>query len=119
MHTRIKIAHEFHIEKKGQTHVDNNMIRSDGYNFVDIELALTADNIAKYLQTDEKSMSTLWRMLIDKAEGRVNNVVPETVVVVTPGLVVAPPTPPEKIEVVPLVNKTKPRGRPKQKKEQV
>ncbi len=94
--TRIKIAREFGIEKKGQTHVEDNKVKSDGYHLVDIEKNLNVDSIKGYLETNETSMSVLWTMLIDKMEGRMK--VPDTVIIVTKGLEVAP----QPLEVKPI-----------------
>lgn len=68
--TRVKIAEEFHIEKKGPTEVFNNEIKSDGYSLKDIENILTLKAIQDYLDVDETDHEILFGYLIDKVEGR-------------------------------------------------
>jgi hypothetical protein len=62
--TRIKIASDFGIIKKGSTHVVDNKIQSDGYVISEVEEALTVPALQKYLNTDETDMSILWSMLV-------------------------------------------------------
>ncbi len=69
--TRQKIAHEFGIKKTGPTHVNNNMVQSDGYELKDIESKLIVNNLQTYLLSDESDISKLWTMMVDKIEGRV------------------------------------------------
>lgn len=68
--TRIKIAGQFNIQKRGSTEVVDNHIKSDGYNIKEIEEALNIDAIQNYLGVQETDMMTLWMWLIDKIEGR-------------------------------------------------
>lgn len=68
--TRIKIASQFNIQKKGPTEVFDNQIKSDGYLIKDVEEALNIDAIQAYIGTQETDMMTLWLWLIDKVEGR-------------------------------------------------
>lgn len=68
--TRVQIATAFGIAKIGPTHVVNNTIASDGFNFKDIERTFTVENLQEYLATKEKDFDTLWKLLVDKTEGR-------------------------------------------------
>lgn len=49
INTRHEIARIFNITKHGSTHVQDNIIVSDGYNIREIEKALTVQNIQDYL----------------------------------------------------------------------
>lgn len=69
--TRIKIASDFNIIKKGATEVFNNQIKSDGYLIKDVETALSLSAIQAYLGTNETDIEILWGYLIDKIEGRI------------------------------------------------
>lgn len=62
--TRIKFAQIFNIAKKGPTHVVNNHIETDGYDFADVEMAMNIDAIQSYLETSETDMAVLWDMLL-------------------------------------------------------
>ena len=68
--TRIKIANQFGIAKRGSTEVFDNQIKSDGYLVKEVEEALNIDAIQKYLGVSETNMTTLWTWLVDKIEGR-------------------------------------------------
>lgn len=70
INTRIKIANQFNIQKRGSTEVVDNQIKSDGYAIKEIEEALNIDAIQTYLEVQETDMMTLWIWLIDKIEGR-------------------------------------------------
>lgn len=70
INTRIKIAGQFGIQKRGSTEVVDNQIKSDGYVVKEIEEALNIDAIQTYLEVTETDMMTLWLWLIDKIEGR-------------------------------------------------
>jgi len=69
--TRHKIAEAFGIQKKGPTEVFNNTIKSDGYLLKDIEEKLNVDALQKYTGSDSTDMMILWKLMVDKAEGRV------------------------------------------------
>lgn len=66
--TRAQIAQKFGIEKKGATHVENNVIKNDGYVIKDIEERLNVDALQKYLVTDETDMAKLFDMLVQCIE---------------------------------------------------
>lgn len=76
--TRNKIAGEFGIIRKHPIHVVDNMIKEDGYEIKDIELALSVENIQKYLGNNENDHVLLWNLMLDKIEGR------EQMIVATP-----------------------------------
>lgn len=69
--TRIKIAMQFGITKKGSTHVVDNVIQSDGFLVKDVEQSLNVDAIQTYLDTEVTDLKLLWDMLVAKIEGRV------------------------------------------------
>lgn len=64
---RHKIANDLGIPKKSPTHVQDNVIVSDGYNIQDVEDALTVDRLQIYLGvgTQETNINTLWEMLVN------------------------------------------------------
>jgi hypothetical protein len=62
--TRNKIASDFNIKKKNSTHVQDNVVVSDGYLIKDVEEALNIDALQKKLGTDETDMQILWEYLI-------------------------------------------------------
>lgn len=66
INTRIAIAKQFGILKKGSTEVVDNQIKSDGYNIKEIEEALNVDALQTYLSTDESDMTKLWERLVEK-----------------------------------------------------
>lgn len=69
INTRHKIASEFGIPKKTPTHVQDNIIISDGYNIKDVEAALSSENLNRYLGgIDESNLETLWDLFIEKIE---------------------------------------------------
>jgi len=68
--TRIKIANQFNIVKRGSTEVFDNQIKSDGYLVKEVEEMLNIDAIQSYLGVTETDMMTLWIWLVDKIEGR-------------------------------------------------
>lgn len=106
--TRIKIASEFGIIKKGSTEVFNNQIKSDGYLIKDVEEALTLPALQTYLKTDMDDLSVLFDFLVQKIES------PETAGITT---TVEVETPPETVTVA--TTEAKPivkRGRPKKVK---
>ncbi len=51
INTRHEIARIFNITKKNPTHVQDNVIVSDGYTVKDVESALSVANMQDYLQT--------------------------------------------------------------------
>ncbi len=69
--TRIRIASEFGIIKKGSTHVVDNQIQSDGYSVKDVEQALNVDAIQQKLGTNETDMAKLWELLISPPQSNV------------------------------------------------
>lgn len=68
--TRAKLAHEFGIAKTSSTHVQDNVVISDGYKVNDVEHGLNPDAIRSYLDSKEKDFNILWAAMVDKAEGR-------------------------------------------------
>jgi len=65
INVRHKIASDFKIQKKTPTHVQDNIIVSDGYNLHDVENALTVEALQNYLHVGEKDLNILWNMLIN------------------------------------------------------
>ena len=68
--TRVKIAAQFNIIKRGSTEVVDNQIKADGYVIKEIEEALNIDALQKYIGTNETDMITLWMWLVEKIEGK-------------------------------------------------
>ena len=68
--TRATIATAFGIAKTGPTHVQDNRVVSDGYDVRTVEANLNVDSLQKYLASDEPDMAKLWKLLVDKTEGR-------------------------------------------------
>lgn len=73
--TRHAIASKFNIVKRGPTHVDSNVVVSDGYDMKEVENSLSPETIQAYLETVEQDAAILWEMLVAKAEGRETPVV--------------------------------------------
>lgn len=69
--TRVILAKHFGISKTGSIHVQDNVVVSDGYKVGDVEGALTREAIEAYVGSSEKDFDTLWKMMVDKAEGRI------------------------------------------------
>lgn len=67
---RNALAQQFGIAKVGPTHVFNNTVESDGYKFQDIERTLTTEALQAYTESDEEDYPALFKMTIDKLEGR-------------------------------------------------
>lgn len=67
INTRHEIAKGLGIVKKTPTHVQDNVIVSDGYNIHDVENALTVENLQNYLGVglQETDINVLWDMLIN------------------------------------------------------
>ena len=68
--TRIKIASQFGIIKKGSTEVFNNTVTSDGYLIKDIELALSKEKLQEFLQITEPDTSILWTKMLAKIDNK-------------------------------------------------
>ncbi len=68
--TRIKIAEQFKIIKKGSTEVFNDTIKSDGYLIKDIEEILNIPTLQDYLNTEESDINLLWEWMLVKIEGK-------------------------------------------------
>ena len=62
---RHQIAHKLGIVKKYPTEVQDNQIKTDGYDLKDIEVALSVENLQKFLQTNETDHETLIKWLIE------------------------------------------------------
>lgn len=102
LNTRHKICEVLGIKKIRPTHVSSNKVVDDGYNIKDIETALSLQNLQDYLGTTINDIDTLWTLLIDKVEGKVQHptlVIPEEVL--------------EVAKTMPSVLVPKKRGRPK------
>ncbi len=67
--TRALIAHHFGIAKTGPTHVQDNVVISDGYRIIDVENALSIENIQNFTGSTSKDMQELWATLINKVNG--------------------------------------------------
>ncbi len=68
--TRIKIAQQFGIIKKGSTEVVGNQIKSDGYQIKDIEAGLSTEKLQAYVGLETFDLKILWEMMVNKIEGR-------------------------------------------------
>ncbi len=66
LHQRNAIAHQFGIPKTGPTHVDNNTIKSDGYEIAAIEHGLNLDVLQQFLETEETEHAVLWQLMLTK-----------------------------------------------------
>jgi len=75
MGTRIKIANQFNIVKRGPTEVFGDQIKADGYLVREVEEALNIDALQKYLGTTEVDMIVLWDSMVDKIEGRLPDII--------------------------------------------
>lgn len=109
--TRVKIAKQFNIPKTGATWVENNVIKSDGYEIKDIEEKLNVDALQKFLVTDETDMAKLFDMLISCIE---NPIPPLPNPVIPPEFIIVPR---EEIKEVKEIKKHY--GRPKGSKNKV
>ncbi len=112
--TRIKIASEFGIVKKGSTEVFNDTIKSDGYVLKEIEAALCLENLQKFVdEPEEKDIVLLWNFMLNKINGipKVKPSMPITII------------PEEQVKIEPLVKEEselsrviKANAKPKKKK---
>lgn len=68
--TRHEIARVLGIPKRGPTHVDSNVIVSDGYAIAEVENALSVSNLQAYTNSDSEDLVVLWDLMLAKAEGR-------------------------------------------------
>lgn len=68
INTRHKIASEFGVAKKLPTHVQDNVIVSDGYNVKDVESALSIGALQHYLNVDSEDINILWNELVFRIE---------------------------------------------------
>ncbi len=82
--TRNKIASEFHIQKKNSTHVQDNVVVSDGYLIKDVEQALNVDALQKYLGSVDTDMAILMDMLVDKVNPVIYSIQEEIVEAMVP-----------------------------------
>lgn len=83
---RHDIASHLGILKKSPTHVQDNVIVSDGYQIQDVEDALTVSNLQTYLGvgTQESDINVLWEMLITPPGHEVNVVTDVPVITIPP-----------------------------------
>lgn len=95
------LAKQFGFSKVGSTHVVNNRIESDGYNFHEVERALSKENLEVYLGHEVTDPAELWDAVIQKITGVDDPIEPPGEKIESP-LVVPPvePEKPEKIEVI-------------------
>jgi len=63
--TRHRIAQEFGIVKRNSTHVQDNVVVSDGYLIKEVEQALNLDAMQRVLNTSETDMAILWDILVN------------------------------------------------------
>lgn len=86
MHVRNDIAAQFDIPKSGTTHVDSNVIVSDGYKVEDVEAKLTPDAMKEFVGVEHTDPETLWDLMVAKIQGEEtsNESVVETPVVAEP-----------------------------------
>ncbi len=84
--TRHKVAGVFNIQKKGATHVVDNVVQNDGYPIGDVETALCIENLREYTGTSEGNPEVLWDLMLAKIEGR-------ALEMATPKIIVFAPTP--------------------------
>ncbi len=75
LNTRIKVANQFGIIKRGSTHVSDNMIKSDGFDIKDIETKLTVETLQGFLSSTEGDIHILWRDMLDRIENPIKPVV--------------------------------------------
>lgn len=78
--TRAELARVFGVSKSSPTHVQDNVVVSDGYKVHDIEAALSVAAIQVYIGSGFTSKTTfdeLWQMMVDRAEGRVPTIAPD------------------------------------------
>lgn len=71
INTRHILAQVFGITKKSSTEVFNNEVVKDGYLIGDIESALNIDAIQKYTDSIDTDMAVLWKLMVDKVEGKI------------------------------------------------
>lgn len=69
--TRHKLAEIFGFKKVRTTHVSNNEVIDDGFELKDIEGAMTVPNLQGYLGVNGTDIILLFKMAVDKAEGKV------------------------------------------------
>lgn len=101
--TRIKIANQFGIIRKGPTEVFNNEIKSDGFLIHDIENALTSTAMQEYLKTDMDDITVLYQWLVQKInepapDPVLSNEVFDIIPTEDPKVVVVVPKPIKKVE---------------------
>ena len=81
INVRADIARLFGIAKVGSTHVQDNVIVSDGYKIEDVERAISPENIAVFTGLDSDDPDALWDAMLHKVRGG-ETIVPEEPVVV-------------------------------------
>ncbi len=79
LHTRIAVASQFGIIKRGPTEVFNNTIKSDGYLIGEVEEALNEVNLLNYLKIEiGPTHAELFDLTLRKMEGKDELVVEPT-----------------------------------------
>lgn len=63
---RNDIAKQFGISKSGPTHVDSNVIVSDGYKIEEVEAALNIDALQSFTGSDDTNMTVLWDLMVNR-----------------------------------------------------
>lgn len=64
LYVRAEIAQKFGIAKVGPTHVQDNVVVSDGYKIEDIERAMNIEALQEYLGSKEKDSTILWNAFV-------------------------------------------------------
>lgn len=110
---RHKIASELNIPKKHPTHVQDNVIVTDGYSIQDVEKALTVENLQVFLGvgSQENDINVLWQMLITPPSHEANVV--NDIPVITLKQMIDKQTPEVKKAIEKEVKRLKTKGRPR------
>lgn len=66
--TRIKIADKFGIQKTGSTHVQDNVVVSDGYNMKEVEKYMSQESITSFIGCDFGNIDQNWTAFLEKIE---------------------------------------------------
>lgn len=69
LQTRIKIAGELKLEKKGSTEVFNNEVIKDGYVMKEVEVALSLPSLQAYFSSIDTDVAFLFENLVRKVNG--------------------------------------------------
>lgn len=105
--TRVLVAKEFGIAKTGPTHVQDNVVVSDGYKIHEVEAALAPEKLQEFTGSKSEDHETLWELMLEKVDPKEETPVIED----TSKTAAESMAQPEKQKVV-IIDKPK-RGRPK------